>query len=65
VKAIVQTLKDRVDFSQLVKVFATSQEGERRYSPPDVVEAVPKVIFGNPDQELICTSTTSAGFIPH
>ena len=56
VKAIVQKLKDRVDFANLVKVYATSSEGERRYSPPDVVEAVPKVVFGNPDQDLICTS---------
>jgi IS1 family transposase len=56
VKAIIQTLKDRVDFAQLVKVYATSAEGQRRYSPPDVVEAVPKVIFGNPDKDFICTS---------
>jgi hypothetical protein len=56
VKAIIQTLRERVDFAQLVKVYANSHEGERRYSPPDVVEAVPKVIFGNPDREKICTS---------
>lgn len=56
VKAVALALKDRVDFAQLVKVYATSDEGQRRYSPPDVVEAVPKVIFGNPDKDLICTS---------
>ena len=56
VKAVAIALKDRGDFAQLVKVYATSAEGQRRYSPPDVVAAVPKVIFGNPDQGLICTS---------
>jgi len=56
VKAVAGALKDRVDFAQLVKVLATSVEGQRRYSPPDVVEAVPKVIFGNPDKDFICTS---------
>lgn len=56
VKAVAGALKDRVDFAQLVKVYATSAEGQRRYSPPDVVEAVPKVIFGNPDKDFICTS---------
>jgi uncharacterized protein (DUF2461 family) len=56
VKAIIQALRDRVDFAQLVKVYATSPEGQRRYSPPGVVEAVPKVIFSEPDQERICTS---------
>ena len=50
-KAIPKSLGVRTDFAQLVKVFATSQEGERRYSPPDVVEAVPKVIHGDPDPE--------------
>ena len=38
------------------RVFATSQEGERRYSSPDVVEAVPCVVVGNPDKDKICTS---------
>jgi hypothetical protein len=33
-------LRDRVDFAQLIKVYANSHEGERRYSPPDVVEAI-------------------------
>jgi len=56
VKAIAVGLKDRVDYAQLVKVYTTSHEGERRYSPPDVVEAVPRAMFGNPDMEKVCTS---------
>jgi hypothetical protein len=31
-------------------------DGERRYSPADVVEALPRCVLGNPDRELICTS---------
>lgn len=38
--------------NELVKAYTTSDEGQRRYSPPDVVEAVPEVIFGNPDKDL-------------
>jgi hypothetical protein len=38
------------------KLYAASHEGERRYSPPDVVEAVPLVFLGDPDEERICTS---------
>jgi len=55
-KAILANLRDRVDHAQLVKIYANSQEGERRYSPPDVIEAIPKVIYGDPDRERICTS---------
>ena len=31
-------------------------QGEQRYSPADVVEAVPKPVMGNPDKDRICTS---------
>jgi IS1 family transposase len=55
-KAIPQSLGGRVDFAQSVKVYATSKEGERRYSPPDVTAAIPTVINGDPDPDRICTS---------
>jgi len=55
-KAILANLRDRVDYAQLVKIYANSQEGERRYSPPDVIEAIPKVIHCDPNRERICTS---------
>ena len=32
------------------------REGEQRYSPGEVVEAVPIKIMGNPDKRRICTS---------
>ena len=53
---ITTTLPDRCDFAQLVKVYAALREGEQRYSPADVVEAVPKPVMGNPDRKRICTS---------
>lgn len=54
--AIATTLGDRVDFAQLIKVYRATPEGERRYSPAEVVstEVVPCV--GQPDPERICTS---------
>ena len=41
---------------QLIKIYAAPREGEQRYSPGEVVEAVPVVISGNPDPNRICTS---------
>jgi len=54
--AIENTLSDRCDFAQLIKVYRATPEGERRYSPAEVVstEAIP--IIGNPDPKRICTS---------
>jgi transposase-like protein len=54
--AIDASLSDRVDFAQLVKVYASPRQGEARYAPPEVVDAVPIPIMGNPDPKRICTS---------
>jgi transposase-like protein/IS1 family transposase len=56
INAIDDTLLDRVDYGMLIKVYAAPREGEQRYSPGEVVEAVPKPILGNPDPAKICTS---------
>jgi IS1 family transposase len=56
VSAITTTLSDRCDFAQLIKVYASPREGESRYSPADVVEALPKPIMGDPERSKICTS---------
>ena len=56
VRATDLILGDRVDFAQLIKVYGTPADGEQRYSPGEVVEAVPVVIYGNPKRERICTS---------
>ena len=55
--AITTTLHDRLSgFAQLIKVYRTPQDGEKRYSPAEVasVEVVP--VYGQPDPERICTS---------
>jgi len=56
--AVAYSLGTRVDFAQLIKVYAQPEQGggERRYSPAQVVEALPKPMWGNPDPERICTS---------
>ncbi len=54
--AVHYSLGTRVDFAQLIKVYAASTEEEHRYSPPRVVEAIAKPVFGEPDAERICTS---------
>jgi len=56
ISAISNTLEDRVDYGQLIKVYAQPQADEKRYSPAEVVEAVPKPVLGNPDVAKICTS---------
>jgi transposase-like protein/IS1 family transposase len=56
--AVTYSLGTRVDFAQLVKIYKHEEQGggERRYSPPEVVEAIPTPILGNPDPERISTS---------
>ncbi len=55
VDAVLTSLGTRVSFAQLIKVYAANPD-EHRYSPPRVIEAVAKPIWGNPDPEKICTS---------
>ncbi len=54
--AVDELLSDRCDFAQLIKIYASPREGDQRYSPGEVVEAVPVVISGDPKPERICTS---------
>jgi IS1 family transposase len=54
--AVKSFLRGRVDFAQLVKVYASPREGEQRYSPAEVVDSVPSKVMGNPDSDRICTS---------
>lgn len=56
IAAVDEMLMDRCDFAQLVKVYAESSDGERRYSPAECTGALKVVISGNPDPKKICTS---------
>jgi len=54
--AVGMHLGSRVDYAQLIKVYAQTPEGERRYSPPEVVSTESKPVSGDPDMQRICTS---------
>lgn len=56
IATIDDTLGERVDFAQIIKVYKSDPEGQRKYSPPEVVETITKIIIGNPDKKRICTS---------
>ena len=53
---MIHSLGTRVDFGQVVKIYAHPQERETRYSPAEVISATATPRFGNPDPERICTS---------
>ena len=54
--AVELVLHGIADYAQLVKIYSTPREGEQRYSPGDVVEAVPVPVMGLPKRHRICTS---------
>jgi transposase-like protein/IS1 family transposase len=56
VDAVHMSLGTRVDFAQLIKVYAASPEGEHRYSPSEVVATEVVPVIGQPDPNKICTS---------
>ncbi len=56
VSAIDSTLSDRADYAQLIKVYRATPEGERRYSPAEVVSVERVPCVGSPDPARICTS---------
>lgn len=56
ISAITTTLSDRCDYAMHVKVYGTNPEGERRYSPAEVVSSEKVPVMGNPETKRICTS---------
>ncbi|MGO9130092.1 MAG: hypothetical protein ACLQIS_10205 [Bryobacteraceae bacterium] len=56
ITAFDNTLSDRVNFAQLIKVYRSSPEGEHRYSPADVVSTEVVPVLGNPIPSRTCTS---------
>lgn len=46
----------QADFAILHKLYGSSLEGERRYSPPHCLGAHPHAVAGNPDPKHISTS---------
>lgn len=56
VSAIENTLADRASFSQLIKTYRATPEGERKYSPAEVVSTEVVPVLGDPDPRRVCTS---------
>lgn len=54
--AVSYSLGTRVDYAQLVKQYAQTVEGERRYSPAECIGAKKFPIIGRPDPDRINTS---------
>jgi transposase-like protein/IS1 family transposase len=55
--AVSYSLGTRVDYAMLINIYGnTDVEGERKYSPPEVVETTIKPMIGDPDPSRICTS---------
>src|SRR5208282_1848176 len=54
--AVERVFGSEIDYAQLVKVYGASRDGEQRYSPAEVVDAIPVKIMGKPDSDRICTS---------
>ena len=54
--AVHYSLGTRVDFAQLVKVYAAPRDLDQGYSPASVVNAISVQRWGEPDPQQICTS---------
>ena len=55
-EAVEDAFGDDIDYAQLVKIYGTAPEAEKRYSPPECIGAKPRAITGNPDPAHISTS---------
>jgi IS1 family transposase len=45
-----------IDFSQLVKLYGQTSEGQKRYSPPACIGTIRQKINGKPDEKKVSTS---------
>jgi IS1 family transposase len=56
-KRLIPNMLGRVDYGQIIKIFATSKdEPSVRYSPGQIIEVKRKAIAGNPDLDRLNTS---------
>ena len=56
VNAVDDTFGANVDYAMLVKVYGGDEANRERYSPSEIVDAVPTVLTGNPKPYRISTS---------
>jgi IS1 family transposase len=55
-QAVEDAFGSEIDFSQLVKIYGTSPEAEKRYSPPQCLGAKKMKVSGNPKRKDVSTS---------
>jgi IS1 family transposase len=55
-EAIESAFGTEIDYAMLVKLYGADPEGERRYSPPVCIAAIPQPVTGDPDPRHISTS---------
>jgi IS1 family transposase len=54
--AVETAFGSEIDFSQLIKIYGQTPEGQKRYSPPVCIGAIKEKINGDPKNEKISTS---------
>jgi len=55
-KAVKGAFGDDIDYGKLVKIYGTSTEGTKRYSPAKIIDAKCGAVIGNPVKKHISTS---------
>jgi IS1 family transposase len=56
INAVDDTFGANVDYAMLVKVYSGDESGRERYSPSEIVEAMPIPVMGRPQMHKISTS---------
>lgn len=55
-EAVESAFGSDIDFSQLIKLYGQTSEGQKRYSPAECTGTIKTKINGNPDNEKVSTS---------
>jgi hypothetical protein len=55
-EAVENAFGSEVDYGQIVKIYGTDMNEQRRYSPSGVISSEKRVVAGTPDYDLISTS---------
>ncbi len=55
-EAVDATFGTNVDFAMLVKIYSADEANRERYSPSEVIEAIPIPVMGSPEPQRISTS---------
>ncbi len=55
-EAMEEAFGNNIDYAMLVKIYGSSYENQRRYSPPECIGCKTEIIEGNPDRKHTSTS---------